>query len=125
MAQTWKRSIWNISNIKPFSNIKIIKWLYISAPQKIIDLVSDFEENKHEYKNPEIFDEENTKVKFLNPFFEELGWNIRNEGLSAKFREVVFEDTIKMGNKTKAPDYSFRLGGKRIFFVEAKKPIVT
>ena len=64
MAQTWKRSIWNISNIKPFSNIKIIKWLYMSAPQKIIDLVSDFEENKHEYKNPEIFDEENTKVKF-------------------------------------------------------------
>lgn len=36
----------------------------MSAPQKIIDLVSDFEENKHEYKNPEIFDEENTKVKF-------------------------------------------------------------
>ncbi len=94
----------------------------MSAPQKIIDLVEDFKENKHEYTNPDIFDEENTKVKFLNPFFEELGWNVRNEGLSARFREVVFEDSIKVGKKTKAPDYSFRLGGERIFFVEAKKP---
>ena len=82
----------------------------------------DFEENKHEYTNPDIFDEENTKVKFLNPFFEALGWNVRNEGLSARFREVVFEDSIKVGGKTKAPDYSFRIGGERIFFVEAKKP---
>lgn len=96
--------------------------MYMSAPQKIIDLVEDFKENKHEYTNPDIFDEENTKVKFLNPFFEELGWNVRNEGLSARFREVVFEDSIKVGKKTKAPDYSFRLGGERIFFVEAKKP---
>ncbi len=94
----------------------------MSAPQKIIELVEDFNENKHEYTNPDIFDEENTKVKFLNPFFEELGWNVRNEGLSARFREVVFEDSIKVGSKTKAPDYSFRLGGERIFFVEAKKP---
>ena len=94
----------------------------MSAPQKIIELVEDFKENKHEYTNADIFDEENTKVKFLNPFFEELGWNVRNEGLSARFREVVFEDSIKVGKKTKAPDYSFRLGGERIFFVEAKKP---
>ncbi len=94
----------------------------MSAPEKIIELVKDFKENKHEYTNPEIFDEENTKVKFINPFFEELGWNVRNEGLSARFREVVFEDSIKVGKKTKAPDYSFRLGGERIFFVEAKKP---
>ncbi|MBR0472967.1 MAG: N-6 DNA methylase [Methanosphaera sp.] len=94
----------------------------MNAPQKIIELVEDFKQNKHEYTNPDIFDEENTKVKFLNPFFEELGWNVRNEGLSARFREVVFEDSIKVGKKTKAPDYSFRLGGERIFFVEAKKP---
>ena len=94
----------------------------MTAPQKIIELVEDFTENKHEYTNPEVFDEENTKVKFLNPFFEELGWNVRNEGLSARFREVVFEDSIKVGSKTKSPDYSFRLGGERIFFVEAKKP---
>jgi type I restriction-modification system DNA methylase subunit len=32
---------------------------------------------------------------------------------------------VKVGSATKAPDYSFRLpGGKRLFFVEAKKPSV-
>ncbi|RAP49673.1 MAG: hypothetical protein BZ138_07420 [Methanosphaera sp. rholeuAM270] len=92
------------------------------VPEKIIELVRDFEENKHEYTNSEVFDEENTKVKFLNPFFEALGWNVRNEGLSARFREVVFEDTLKIGKHTKAPDYSFRIGGEKVFFVEAKKP---
>jgi len=43
----------------------------MSAPQKIIELVNDFKENKHEYTNPDIFDEENTKVKFLNPLLIE------------------------------------------------------
>jgi hypothetical protein len=32
---------------------------------------------------------------------------------------------MKVGRATKAPDYAFRLaGGKRLFFVEAKKPSV-
>ncbi len=31
---------------------------------------------------------------------------------------------IKIGGATKAPDYSFRIGGKRIFFLEAKKPSI-
>jgi hypothetical protein len=31
---------------------------------------------------------------------------------------------VKVGGATKAPDYAFRLGGQRVFFVEAKKPSV-
>lgn len=38
------------------------------------------------------------------------------------YREVMHEDRIKVGNILKAPDYSIKLpGGKRLFFVEAKK----
>jgi hypothetical protein len=37
---------------------------------------------------------------------------------------VVHEDAIKVGGATKAPDYSFRIGGTRKFFLEAKKPSV-
>jgi len=37
---------------------------------------------------------------------------------------VVHEDAIKVGAATKAPDYSFRLGGRRLFFLEAKKPSI-
>ena len=41
-----------------------------------------------------------------------------------QYREVIHEDSIhiKGSPNAKAPDYAFRLGGKRIFFVEAKKP---
>ena len=38
---------------------------------------------------------------------------------------MIHEDRVKIGKANKAPDYSFRLpGGKRLFFVEAKKPSV-
>jgi hypothetical protein len=37
---------------------------------------------------------------------------------------VIHEDAIKIGGCTKAPDYCFRIGGARQFFVEAKKPSV-
>lgn len=94
------------------------------VPQIIIDLVENFKENEHIYKSAN-YDEENTKVEFINPFFEALGWDVNNKSrASPRFKEVVFEDTIKIGGKAKAPDYSFRLGGQRIFFVEAKKPSV-
>lgn len=95
-----------------------------SAPEIIKELVERFDENKHIYKSSS-YDEENTKIEFINPFFEALGWDVHNkEGASARFKEVVFEDTIHIGGKAKAPDYSFRYGGQRVFFVEAKKPSV-
>ncbi len=37
---------------------------------------------------------------------------------------MIHEDAIKVGGATKAPDYCFRIGGTRKFFVEAKKPAV-
>jgi adenine-specific DNA-methyltransferase len=95
------------------------------APDSIKELVEDFEENEYQYKNSSVFDEENTKVKFLNPFFEALGWDLRNNNQYApQFQEVEFEDSIKVGSSVKSPDYSFKIGGQRIFFVEAKKPSV-
>ena len=37
---------------------------------------------------------------------------------------MIHEDAIKIGGQTKAPDYCFRIGGARKFFLEAKKPSV-
>ena len=94
----------------------------MSAPAKIIQLVNQFKENYNQYKLSS-FNEENLKIEFLNPFFEELGWDIQNKkGFSQQYKDVVFEDSIKVGHSTLAPDYSFRYGGVRKFFVEAKKP---
>ena len=94
-----------------------------SAQKKISDLVTRFEEQYASYKNPD-YNETQTRRDFIDPFFKALGWDIDNEeGYAEAYREVIHEDKVKISGATKAPDYSFRLvGGKRLFFVEAKKP---
>ena len=97
----------------------------MSAPQEIINLVETFKKNEHFYKDSSKYNEEDTKHEFINPFFEALGWDVTNkENLSPLYKDVEFENSIKIGNKTKAPDYAFRIGGVPKFFVEAKKPSV-
>jgi hypothetical protein len=95
------------------------------AYKKIEDLVTRFEEQFSSYKKSD-YNETLTRRDFIDPFFKALGWDIDNEqGYAEAYREVIHEDKIKIGNATKAPDYSFRIGGgKRLFFVEAKKPSV-
>jgi hypothetical protein len=62
---------------------------------------------------------------FLDPFFTALGWDMDNKaGLSETFKQVIHEESIKVAGASKAPDYTFRIGGMRKFFVEAKKPSV-
>jgi hypothetical protein len=48
----------------------------------------------------------------VNPLFEALGWDVYNKkGYAEAYKDVVHEDAIKVGGATKAPDYSFRIGG--------------
>jgi predicted type IV restriction endonuclease len=94
------------------------------APHAILDLVRRFNENKEAYCSPS-YNETQLRQEFLNPFFEALGWDIANkQGHAEAYKEVIHEDAVKIGTATKAPDYSFRVGGTRKFFVEAKKPFV-
>jgi len=94
------------------------------APKEVIELVENFKLNLKAYKNPS-YKEEQLKQEFLNPFFKALGWDVDNEqGAAPQYRDVIFEDSIKVGGGTKAPDYCFTLSGVRKFFVEAKKPSV-
>ena len=96
-----------------------------AAYRKISELVKRFEEQFDSYKNVN-YNETLTRRDFIDPFFKALGWDTDNEaGYAEAYREVIHEDKVKIGKATKAPDYSFRLsGGKRLFFVEAKKPSV-
>jgi len=98
----------------------------VQAFQKIGELVRRFEEQYDFYKNAE-YNETLTRRDFIDPFFKALGWDVDNEnGYAESYREVIHEDKVKIGSATKAPDYSFRLvGGKRLFFVEAKKPSIS
>lgn len=97
-----------------------------SAFQKISELVERFEEQYTSYMRSE-YNETLTRRDFIDPFFKALGWDMDNEqGYAEAYREVIHEDRLRIGTATKAPDYSFKLaGGKRLFFVEAKKPGVS
>ena len=94
----------------------------IDVPDKILELVERFENNQAEYRQP-AYKETQLRREFLDPLFKALGWDVDNEqGYAEAYKDVVHEDAIKMGRATKAPDYSFRIGGVRRFFLEAKKP---
>jgi hypothetical protein len=64
---------------------------------------------------------------FLDPFFELLGWDIKNNaGKTTNEREVILEEALKASasEHSKKPDYTFRLFSERKFFLEAKKPCI-
>ena len=96
-----------------------------TAFQQIQALVTRFEEQIDSYRSGN-YNETLTRRDFIDPFFKALGWDIDNSlGYAEAYREVIHEDKVNVGGATKAPDYSFKLaGGKRLFFVEAKKPSV-
>jgi len=92
------------------------------APREVIELVKRFKRNRESYRSSE-YNETQARREFIDPFFKALGWDIDNEqGYAEAYKDVVHEDTIKIGGATKAPDYAFRIGGARKFFVEAKRP---
>jgi len=101
---------------------------HISVPddtrERIAKLVERYRRNADHYTSP-AYNEAEARVEFINPFFEALGWDIANkQGYAEPYKEVIHEDAIKVGGATKAPDYCFRIGGQRKFFLEAKKPSV-
>lgn len=94
------------------------------APAELLALVDRFREQLANYQRG-AYNETQLRRDFLDPLFRLLGWDVDNQhGYAESFREVVHEDAVKVGGMTKAPDYSFRLGGRRLFFLEAKKPAI-
>jgi type I restriction-modification system DNA methylase subunit len=90
----------------------------------ISELVEHYRRNRETYTSGQ-YNETQLRREFLDPFFALLGWDIDNKhGYAEAYKDVVHEDVIKIGVSTKAPDYSFRIGGTRKFFVEAKKPSI-
>ena len=92
------------------------------APAVIADLVKRFEEQGDAYKSG-AYNEAQLRQEFIDPMFKALGWDMDNrQGYAEAYKDVIHEDAIKIGGATKAPDYCFRIGGTRKFFLEAKKP---
>ncbi len=94
------------------------------ALKQISDLVERFERNIEAYRSPS-YNETQLRREFIDPFFEALGWDVANKaGYAEQYKDVIHEDAIKIAGATKAPDYCFRIGGVRKFFLETKKPSI-
>ena len=94
------------------------------APPEILELIGRFQSHADTYRGPD-YKEDHLRQEFLNPFLEAFGWDMANRaGHAPAYREVIHEDALKIEGPTKAPDYAFRIGETRKFFVEAKKPAV-
>ncbi|MFH0986582.1 MAG: hypothetical protein V1911_00870, partial [Candidatus Micrarchaeota archaeon] len=74
--------------------------------EKLQDLINYFHNNKEEFKK-----EANTKTKLIEPLFEILGWDRR---------DLEKEASARRGEKGGLVDYSFKIGDKIAFFLEAK-----
>ena len=93
-------------------------------PAEIFELIKRFEDNKEAYRSGQ-YNETQLRREFIDPFFGILGWDVDNkQGYAEAYKDVIHEDAIKIGSAVKAPDYCFRIGGTRKFFVETKKPSV-
>ena len=96
----------------------------MSETIQLSDLIERYNRNAEAYRSTQ-YNETQLRREFLDPFFDALGWDVENKrGYAEAYKDVVHEDAIKIGGVTKAPDYSFRIGGTRKFFVEAKKPSI-
>lgn len=96
----------------------------MTTPESIKQLVQRFEEHRETYRSGK-YNETHLRREFLDPFFEALGWDVFNkQGYAEMYKDVIHEDSLEIEGENKAPDYAFRIGGQRKFFLEAKKPAV-
>lgn len=97
-----------------------------SAVTLVSKLVERFEMHREAYLGGR-YNETQLRREFIDPLWKALGWDIDNEqGYAEAYKDVIHEDAIKVSADayTKAPDYCFRIGGVRKYFLEAKKPSV-
>ncbi len=95
-----------------------------TLPNTILELIERFDQN-HQAYHSDPYNETQLRREFLDPFFEALDWDVNNkQGYAEAYKDVIHEDAIRVGGVTKAPDYCFRIGGTRKFFIEAKKPSI-
>lgn len=96
----------------------------VQLPSNIGSLIKTFDTYASNYTSAQ-YNETLLRDDFLDPFFRELGWDLSNtNGLPHASREVIKEEALVTKQGVKAPDFTFRTGGVRRFFVEAKRPSI-
>src|ERR1700722_16831877 len=93
-------------------------------PDKIKEKVEQFRDNRDLYKSTD-FKEHQLEQQFINPFWEALGWDVANDqGLAHGYQDVIVQPGLRIDGTMKAPDYVFRAGSEKKFYLEVKAPKV-
>jgi len=88
---------------------------------EVAKLCQYFATNQQAFRAPGV-KEAHVRQSLIDPFFEALGWDVRNTAMVApQYREVIPEDSLDVEGQQKAPDYTFRVGTSPKFYAEAKK----
>ncbi len=92
----------------------------VATTDKLENLIATYQRHRSSYRSGAII-EFQLRIQFGDPLFIAMGWDVRNErGYAEAYKDVVHEDAVTVGTATKAPDYAFRVGGVRKFFLETK-----
>ncbi len=97
-----------------------------SAFQRVSALCDHFDAQR-EHVTGAAYKEAEARDEFITPFFEALGWDVRNTAHRSVYeKDVVIESRQNISGSAKSADYAFRRPGTHLtsFFVEAKKPSV-
>ena len=93
---------------------------YSSKKEELYFIVEAFKKDYEIYKSSNTsFNEQMTRQQYLDRLLRLLGWDISNpKNLSFNNREIVAEE---YSNRYDKPDYTIRINGSSLFYVEAKK----
>ena len=79
------------------------------VPSRVTELVETFDQHIEAYRSQQ-YNETQLRREFIDPFFEELGWDVTNKaGYAQAYKDVIHEDAIKIGGVTKVPDEKTRI----------------
>src|SRR3981081_4238084 len=88
--------------------------------EEVTKLCRYFTTNRQAFLAPGI-KEAHIRQSLIDPFFEALGWDVRNKTrIAPQYREVIPEDSVDVEGQQRAPDYTFRVGSQARFYAEAK-----
>ncbi len=100
--------------------------MYESQKKHLQELVNRYNLHRDSYtRSGSDYSELDLRTEFIDELFILFGWDIRNRSAKPqRYRDVLREARVNIDNRIKRPDYEFRLGTQRKFFVEAKRPSV-
>jgi len=99
----------------------IMSKTFDQGKEEVAKLCQYFATNRPAFLAPGV-KEADIRQSLIDPFFEALGWDVRNTArIAPQIREVVPEPSQEVEGQQKAPDYAFRVGTFLKFYAEAKK----